>query len=188
MAANLTVGRMGSADHDTLAPLWVSAVSDDGHRTHFAERQVTEGRLASALAREEVSIYLARVDDVPAGFAVLTLDQLSGLTVEPTLWLEQLWVVPEMRRRGVSRVLLAAAVSRAEQVGATSLVSCVPATGRDEQRFFARLGFGPYVNARSVAPAALRRRLTADDHRETVATALVRRRRSLRARAALPRL
>lgn len=188
LAANLTVCRIGSTDHDILAPLWVSAVSEDGHRTHFAERQVTEGRLANALAREEVSIYLARVDDVPAGFAVLTLDQLSGLTVEPTLWLEQLWVVPEMRRRGVSRALLAAAVSRAEQVGATALVSCVPAAGRDEQRFFARLGFGPFVNARSVTPAALRRRLATDDHRESVTTALVRRRRSLRARAALPRL
>lgn len=187
LAANLTVARIGSADHDILAPLWVASVSDDGHRIQFAERQITDGRLTAALERDEVAIYLARLDGEPAGFAVLTLDQLSGLTVEPTLWLEQLWVVPTLRRRGVSRVLLAAAVSRAEQVGATSLVSCIPAAGRDEQRFFARLGFGAYVNARSIAPATLRRRLAADGHRESMATALVRRRRSLRARTALPR-
>lgn len=187
MAANLTVCRIGVADHDAIAPLWVASVSDSGHSTEFAQRQVVEGRLSAALEREEVAIYLARFDGAPAGFTVLTLDQLSGLTVEPTLWLEQLWVEPAMRRRGVSRVLLAAAVSRAEQVGATNLVSCVPASGRESQRFFARLGFGAYVNARSIAPAALRRRLARDVGNDRLADVLVRRRRSLRARAALPR-
>lgn len=187
LAANLTVCRMGVAEHDVLAPLWVSSVSDSGHSTDFAQRQVSEGRLRAALEREEVAIYLARIDQTPVGFAVLTLDQLSGLTVEPTLWLEQLWVDPAMRRRGVSRVLLAAAVSRAEQVGATNVVSCIPASGRDSQRFFARLGFSAYVNARSIAPAALRRRLAGDAANDRLADVLVRRRRSLRARAALPR-
>lgn len=186
MAANLTVCRVGLEDQETLAPLWVAAVSDSGHSTDFAERQVNDGRLTAALERDEVAIYLARIDGAAVGFVVLTLDQLSGLMVEPTLWLEQLWVDPSMRRRGVSRALLAAAVSRAEQVGATSVVSCVPASGRDSQRFFARLGFGAYVNSRSISPATLRRRLAGDAGSDRLSD-VVRRRRSLRARAALTR-
>ena len=69
----------------------------------------------------------------------------------------------------------------AQQLGGPQIISCVPSSSRDANRFFARLGFASVVTERTTTPAALRRRL-AGPGLTTVSDA-VRLRRSLRARS-----
>ena len=72
--------------------------------------------------------------------------------------------------------------------GAEHIVTSVMPQLRDTQRFYARLGFGPVVYARSVPVSMLRRRL-AGEARPSLADNVVARRRTLRRlRAAVARV
>ena len=68
--------------------------------------------------------------------------------------IEHLFVQEEARRQGVGRALIARATTFAEQGGASQISTSVPAAGRDGQRFFARLGFTPFVVRRVASVSA----------------------------------
>jgi GNAT superfamily N-acetyltransferase len=137
--------------------------------------------LRAALEREGVEVFVARVDQHDVGFVVLSRGPLLPLLDDVCVSIEHLFVVQEARRLGVGHALLARVTARAEQLGATQISTTVPAPGRDAQRFFARLGFGPFVVTRVTTVQTLRRRLSWNDHPRLDATVL--RRRSLRARS-----
>lgn len=148
--------------------------------------------LRAALAREDVHAFVASCElpeaaagEVHArhdvGFLVLSTGPLLPLMGEPAVSIEHLYVVPQARRMGAARALISRATSCAEQLGATQISTSVPAQGRDGQRFFARLGFAPFVVRRVTSVAALRRRLAPQADPRVEATVV--RRRSLRARS-----
>jgi GNAT superfamily N-acetyltransferase len=101
---------------------------------------------------------------------------------EPCMHVENLFVTPELRRRGIAKLLLGGAASVAERSGAEQVVISSPPSSRDAQRFLARLGFTPFVIRRMASTAALRRRLAGEPRRGALED-LLSRRRSLRARA-----
>ncbi len=151
-------------------------------------------RLTAALARADVEVQLAVVagagrDDRVVGVLVLRLCEPVALRPGGAVHVEQLWVDPEWRRRGVARSLLAAAARTAEGLGVDDLACAVPAgspSGREVHRFLARLGFGPAVTLRTADVGRLQRRLlgaaagasaAADPRRRTALDQLVARRR-----------
>ncbi|NNH06553.1 GNAT family N-acetyltransferase [Cellulomonas fimi] len=76
--------------------------------------------------------------------------------------IEAVYVLPEVRRRGLGHALLAGAVARAEEVGATELYASPLPGARGMQRFLARMGFAPAATHRVVTTSALQRRLAHD--------------------------
>jgi GNAT superfamily N-acetyltransferase len=166
-------------DHDVaaLATLWLASRP---HARHVGEADVTDS-LRAALVREGLEAFLARIDGRDVGFLVLSRGPLLPLMDEPAVSVDHLFVLDDARRRGVGKALLVRATVSADQVGAGQISTSVPATGREEQRFFARLGFSPFVVRRVASVQGLRRRLAPDDR--TCVDPTVLRRRSLRARS-----
>ncbi len=118
-------------------------------------------RVAAALARDDVEVQLALADGAVVGLLVLRLADPLAVVPGAAVHVEQLWVEPELRRRGVARSLLAAAARTAEQLGVEEIACSVPPSGREVHRFLARLGFGPAVTLRRVAVGRLKKHLVA---------------------------
>jgi GNAT superfamily N-acetyltransferase len=166
---------------DSLARLWVDARSVYLAPEKALEASSVAVTLRDALQRECVEVFMARVDAHDVGFVVISRGPLLPLLDDVSVSIEHLYVVEEARRLGVGHALLARVTARSEQLGVAQIVTSVPAPGRDVQRFFARLGFGPFMVRRVTSVPALRRRLSWEDHPRLDATVL--RRRSLRARS-----
>lgn len=179
----VSVRRVTPALQDQFTQLWMESRVEVGVTPDAASRIVAEGRVSQALARDDVRAYLGLGDGVPIGYMVLSHSPLPGLTDVPCISIDQLYVVPSARRHGAARALLAAAAAYAERQGADQIATSVPAQGRDANRFFARLGFSSYVVRRITTTAGLRRKLAGDDDVRQGITAVIQRRRSLRARA-----
>lgn len=95
--------------------------------------QLPAGRVARLIADRQV--YLATRDTEPAGYA--RVEYLS--TKIP--YLSLIWVMPEQRRRGVGRALLAA-IERAERAaGREFLYSSSQADESEPQAWHRRVGF-----------------------------------------------
>ena len=168
------------ADVKSLAQLWSqsrpagrSGGAGRGERVDLAEN------LVRAIRRDGVKAYLASLEGQDVGFVVLSRGPLLPLLDEPSVAIEHLFVSDAARYQGVGRALIARATTFAEQGGASQISTNVPASGREEQRFFARLGFSPFVVRRVASVGALRRRLMPEPFLAREATVL--RRRTLRA-------
>lgn len=81
----------GLAEYEKLTHQ-VTATEDDLRRTLFGERPAAE-------------VLIARLNGQPAGFA-LFFHNYSTFLAKPGIYLEDLFVLPESRRRGVGRALL----------------------------------------------------------------------------------
>ena len=167
-------------DLSVITALWCEARVDDGASPEACARSISDGRLAGALRRTGVQALVATLDGTPVGY-VITTDNPFGLSPTPEVAIEQLYVCPDARRHGVAKAMLTSVLAVAERAGCEHVVSNVPTTSREANRFFARLGFGSAMTRRVVATGTLRRRLAP----ETAETGLelTRRRRSLRRRA-----
>jgi GNAT superfamily N-acetyltransferase len=148
-------------------------------------------RYRRLLADEDHRVVLAVDEDSaePLGMAILGVDPASALLDLPAVSVTHLLVAPAHRRRGAGRALVTAAVGYADELGMDHIIVGVSTTGREANRFFARLGFAPLVVRRIATVAALRRTLgLTDPVAECRADAVRRRSRRGRALAAtLPR-
>lgn len=160
--------------------LWLAARVDSGSSKEAATRCAGDGRLSAALRRPGVQAFIARLDGEPVGYAITT-ENPFGLSPQAELAIEQLWVGPDARRHGVAKALIAAVLASAERSGCELVVSNVPTTSRDANRFFARLGFSSVIVRRVVSTSQLRRKLSPQT--AETGSELLRRRRSLRHRA-----
>ncbi|MEJ5915531.1 GNAT family N-acetyltransferase [Pseudokineococcus sp. 1T1Z-3] len=123
------------------------------------DERLPEAVVAGALERRDVVVLLAERRGRAVGVAVLRRGEVLPLSERPAAHVEQIAVAPDHRRRGVGRALLAAAARAAEEDGLERLVVSAPPSGREAQRFLARLGFSPLVVQRSASVAALRETL-----------------------------
>nr|WP_202881709.1 GNAT family N-acetyltransferase [Pedococcus badiiscoriae] len=162
--------------------MWLSSRVEAGISAEVAARAASEGRVATALRREDVRAYIATTEGRPVGFAVAATSPFSSLTDNPCVTIDQLYVVPEARKHGVARQLMTAVTLYADSRGCDQIGCNVPAQHREANRFFARLGFSSQVVRRVTSVAALRRRLGQDESGHSSLEALLHRRRSLRAR------
>ncbi|HET8599348.1 MAG TPA: GNAT family N-acetyltransferase [Segeticoccus sp.] len=169
---------------DRFIELWTAFLVEQGAPPETASRDVA-GRLAAALERDGVTVFLAESVGEAVGYVALLESPLTALSEGSSIWVDQLYVVPSARRSGTAKALLAAAARVAEERGAEQIAACVPAQARESNRFFARLGFHSFVVRRVTSTGALRRRLGAPEDRPALDEVL-QRRRSLRARAGRP--
>lgn len=175
------------ANTQPLVDLWIENRVEWGTSSEAAIRIATVGGLTSALCRDDVTAFLAYVDETPVGYVVLR-DTVAGPLTETTCTaIDSLFVSARWRRHGVARQLLAAAAAHADRVGAETIVSHVPSGVRDANRFFARLGFSPTVVRRVTTPTALHRKLAASIESPKLSRdgleQVIQRRRSARFRA-----
>ena len=178
------VVRAESDDLGTLEQLWVESRIATGQTRDWAGRMVRDGRVRSAVEHPDVRIFLAFNGTEPAGFLVLARSPLGAMTDEPSVLIDQMYVQPDLRRRGVARALLAVVPLAAESIGVGVITAAVPAPQRGLNRFFARLGFASTTTLRSTSVATLRRHLEPELAAERAGgQSVVRLRRSIRGRA-----
>jgi GNAT superfamily N-acetyltransferase len=133
------VRRATLADVDLVVPLF------DAYRQFY--QQPSDPALARAflrerLARDESVILLAEQDGRAVGFTQL-YPAFSSTALRPRrLWiLNDLFVAPEARRRGVAQALLGAARRLAEETGAVGLELVTGRTNLTAQRLYQSLGW-----------------------------------------------
>jgi GNAT superfamily N-acetyltransferase len=176
--------RQVSEEHEgSFVELWAASRVEAGVSPDVVARAAAEGRVTTALHRDDVRAYIALHDGRPVGFSIAATSPFSALTDAPCVTIDQLYVSPDARRHGVARHLMSAVTLYADSRGCEQIGCNVPAPNREANRFFARLGFSSQVVRRITTVAALRRRLGADEPRHHSLEQLLHRRRSLRARA-----
>lgn len=108
------------------------------------EVAATEEKVAKALfgKRPYAETLIAEVNGEPAGFA-LFFHNFSTFLAQPGIYLEDLFVVPEQRGRGVGRSLLERLAQVAVDRGCGRLEWAVLDWNKDAIKFYERLGAKP---------------------------------------------
>ncbi len=126
------------ADREAVLALLVAQLRE--HRIDTPETAIAfalDGLMAHA---ERGAVLVALVDGGVVGIAALS----AMWTLEhggPAMWLEELYIAPSHRGRGIGRLLLAAAVDAARARGARTLDLEVDATHARAAHLYAREGF-----------------------------------------------
>ncbi len=129
----------------TLADLEVTAGLFDAYRQFYrqpADPAMARRFIADRLARGDSTIFLAAVDGVAAGFVQLYPVFSSTSTPPGRLWLlNDLFVAPAGRRRGVGRALMERATAWARETGATGLFLSTARDNHPAQALYESLGY-----------------------------------------------
>jgi GNAT superfamily N-acetyltransferase len=154
------------ADVPALVGLWQQLRSEGPRRRTAPESpEYAAARIELALADPHHRVVVAEWEGEVIGMAQLSRTPPSLLTDTPSVELSAMCVADAHRRRGAGKALVAAAVLYADEHDAENLVVSVFPQHRDANRFYARLGFAPYVVRRVASVAALRRRLGSPEGR-----------------------
>lgn len=148
----LTVRPAGVEDVARLAPLF------DLYRVFYlqpSDPALAQAFLLQRLQRGESVVLLALDGDGAAGFTQL-YPAFSSVFAQRTWILNDLFVAPAARRRGIARALLDAAAGFARQDGALRLELETDLDNHHAQALYRRLGWTPYNDT-------LRFRLTLQD-------------------------
>lgn len=97
-------------------------------------------RFVRLLGRDDVVVLLTGPADDPTGFAFLTL-RPTPYHDGPLAQLEELYVRPHLRDRGLGTALLEAAIAAVEERGAREVHIGVDEVDTDTRRFYERHGF-----------------------------------------------
>ncbi|WP_374969585.1 GNAT family N-acetyltransferase [Terrabacter sp. BE26] len=126
------------SDADTVGRL----LRDFNEEFHVAGPTTPEfaGRFKALLGRGDVAVVLADDSGRDAGFALLTLrptPYYDGALAQ----LEELYVVPSLRDRGVGTLILRMAIETVRSRGAREMHINVDEIDEDARRFYERHGF-----------------------------------------------
>lgn len=144
------------ADVPVLVELWADVMrKGEPHQLAADVTAIVDGTADPAESR----VVVAEADGRVAGAVLLKLAPMTAINLEPAVHVVAPHVFPELRRQGVGRSLMDAAVSFAEDRGITHLRSGSLSMSRDASRFMARLGFGPLIVLRVGATPTVRARL-----------------------------
>lgn len=143
---------------ELVAPLWEQAWRPGGRRSRDVvdiERAVR--RRVEVAAGGGFRFLAAWSRDTPVGLATVSLT--DGMAEGPGLHVHMMHVAAENRYRGVGTALLAEIASWATRLGSDRIVVDVPPGSRDIQRWYARWGFGPFLQRRVATTESIRRHL-----------------------------
>lgn len=108
--------------------------------TETPPTEVLAGRFEGLLRREDQLALLTGTPEEPTGFAYLTL-RLSPYYDGPVALLEELYVVPDLRDRGLGTALLSTAMQLVRERGSEEMQINVDEVDTDTRRFYERHGF-----------------------------------------------
>lgn len=140
-------------DAAVLADLWSDAVRRADRSEQIADLELI---VKGAAASPEQRLVVVEYDGQVAGAVYLRITTLSPLNLEPCVQSIHPRVFDHCRRHGVGHALMEAATAFAEENGVLHVVTAVPHSSRESNRFMARLGLAPVVMYR-IAPTALLR-------------------------------
>jgi ribosomal protein S18 acetylase RimI-like enzyme len=134
------IGRLGALlveTHHAFDPRRFLEATDQT-RTAYA------GFLGTQLDRTDATVLVASDEDAVAGYAYVAIDGYDYLSLRgPAGILHDIIVTPELRGRGVGRLLLEAAFDYVKARGVPRIVLSTAAQNEAAQRLFARAGFRP---------------------------------------------
>ena len=135
----IDVRRASLGDLDALAALF------DAYRQFYhqpADLGLARRFLAERLTRDESVLFLAEAPDAALGFVQLYPVFSSTATPPGRLWLlNDLFVTPAGRRRGVARALMNQATTMARDTGATGLFLSTARDNLPAQALYQSLGY-----------------------------------------------
>jgi ribosomal protein S18 acetylase RimI-like enzyme len=131
------VRRAGSADLDAAARLFTGYLRFYGRATAEADARSFVGQ---RLARQDSVFYLAEADGGALGFTQL-YPSFASLSLAPSWILNDLYVSPEARDRGIGEALMRAARALAVATGAAELMLQTARTNASAQRLYEKLGW-----------------------------------------------
>jgi GNAT superfamily N-acetyltransferase len=135
--SDVAIRRAGSADLDAAVRLFSGYL-------RFYEKAVVDAAvrdfIAQRLARLDSVFYLAEIDGEPVGFTQL-YPAFASLSLAPSWILNDLYVDPSARGRGVGEALMAAARELAISTGAAELMLQTARTNATAQRLYEKLGW-----------------------------------------------
>ena len=135
--AGSEIRRAGLADLDLIVPLF------DEYRQFYRQPpdlEITRCFLFERFERNESVIFVAIDGDAALGFTQL-YPSFSSASLARIFVLNDLFVSPQARRRGVGRLLLEAAAEFGRNAGATRLVLSTELTNKTAQSLYERLGW-----------------------------------------------
>lgn len=150
-------------DHiEQIAPMWDRAWRTGGRRRTDVPLALSIDRLRR---RVEVAagggyrlLAAWRAEEV-VGIATVSLTDGGPLMDAPGVHIHMMYVDESWRGRGVGTVILAEVTAWATSLGSEQVVVDVPPASRDVQRWYARWGFGPYLQRRVASTEAIARML-----------------------------
>ncbi|MEI2786049.1 MAG: GNAT family N-acetyltransferase [Candidatus Nanopelagicales bacterium] len=149
-------------DHiEQVAPLWEQAWRAGGRRRSGMPLGLSLDRMrrrVEAANQGGFRFIAAWADDEPVGLATVSLTDGGPMMDAPGVHIHMLHVADDRRNQGIGTALLVEVVGWADLLGSDQVVVDVPPTSRDVQRWYARWGFGPYLQRRVASTAAIRRR------------------------------
>lgn len=151
-------------DAVALSRLWCDLAARSGIET--APLDAPEVVVARAVLRysddDSGRIVVAELDGTVVGCGFMSVGVASPLDEGRVVHLSHVHVAPGYGRLGIGSALVEATLTWAEQRGYESVVTSVPASHREANRFLARLGMAPVASLRGGSVASLRARLPHD--------------------------
>lgn len=149
---------------EQIAPLWEQAWRASGRRRTDVPLALSLDRLrrrVEVAAGGGYRFLAAWREDQPVGIATVSLTDGGPMMDAPGVHIHVLHVGKDERNGGVGKALLAEVTDWAASMGSDQVVVDVPPASRDVARWYARWGFGPYLNRRVASTQSIRRRLGA---------------------------
>ena len=136
--SDIVVRKATKSDSSTLLRL-IESLAEYEHLT--PPDAVAKERLISDMFRENprIEASLAFADETPAGYTLM-FETYSSFLARPTLFLEDLFVLPEYRGKGVGYALFKALVAEADRRGCGRVEWAVLDWNKLAIEFYERLG------------------------------------------------
>lgn len=148
-------------DIESVAPLWDEAWRAGGRKRSGMPIGLSLDRMrrrVEAASNGGFRFIAAWKDEEPVGLATVSLTDGGPMMDAPGVHIHMLHVRTDHRDQGVGTALLVEVVNWADSLGSDQVVVDVPPTSRDVQRWYARWGFGPYLQRRVASTSAIKRR------------------------------
>ncbi|MFB6211569.1 MAG: GNAT family N-acetyltransferase [Halobacteriales archaeon] len=133
-------------DQDRLVDLWIALATDQRQYDSHLRAEPNREQIRTAMARHILTgtLRVAREDDRIRGFVMFDLEEGAYEQDVDRGVIQNIYVEPAARGRGVGSALLAAAETALGQAGADVVGLEVMATNEAAQRLYEREGYQPH--------------------------------------------
>lgn len=161
----IVVRDVAQDDLVALMPIWEEIQAEN----YGLNVDALIARIELSLSQNGFRLVVAWDGKEAVGLASISLSDIGTWSEAPAIQVSGLHVLSTSRHRGVAKGILNAALASAESWGCNAIVASVPPLSREANRFFARLGFAPVSTFRVADAGSLRRKISAQPRRVTVA-------------------